>query len=169
MAGAKKVRTQKKKKDKSALTINQNSHTNDQTETSYVETKESLEVDVEESEGSDQDSNQSMNDVSEFYKHYEIDRMITHKCISAMCIKLRNHRFCFKQISERISSEPFPDANKESPLDKVKQLQPWIDMLPQLPCQYVMQCYGSTKINGRYYSICDLVEDNEPLPFQMTQ
>ena len=53
--------------------------------------------------------------MSEFYKHYEIDRMITHKCISAMCIKLRNSRFCFKQISEVISNEPFPDTKLESP------------------------------------------------------
>ena len=41
-------------------------------------------------EDPDLDSNRSMEAICDFFKHFEIDSMITHKCIATFCFKLRN-------------------------------------------------------------------------------
>ena len=115
------------------------------------------------------DTDRTIEEVSDFFKHFEIDQMITHKCIAVTCFKLRDQRFCLKQLSGCISNELFLGKqymnNDNNPVPNKKLIQPWIDMLPQLPKQHVLQCYGFTRIKDHYYSICDLVEDNKLVMF----
>ena len=115
------------------------------------------------------DTARSLADVADFFKAFEIESMITHKSIAARCFKLRNQRFFLKQITEAIPNEPFQgEAFREEDEGRPHHLQllkPWTDMIPQLPHQHWLQCYGVIRINNRYYYICDLVEDNKLIPF----
>ena len=100
--------------------------------------------------------------------------MMSHNCIVASCFKLRNQKFFLKQISlkklelenpckiteEAEETEQFEVLNIDFPRLQFDLLEPWTDMLPQLPQQNVLQCYGITRIKERYYFICDLVQDN---------
>ena len=119
------------------------------------------------------DSARTMEDLNDFFRHFEIDQMITPKCISVMCFKLRNQRFCLKQLIDGLNDDMFPGKlyrdEENSPLMKLDLMKPWIDVLPQLPGQNFLQCYGVTRIKDKYYTICDLVEDNKPVSFQKTE
>jgi len=94
-------------------------------------------------------------------------------------VKLRGQRFFLKELgsgalrAEDILQEEEENTIPSDPrrlnqgysLTDMKILRPWTDMLPQLPKQHLMRCYGVTKIKDRYYQICDLIEDLKDLPF----
>ena len=68
-----------------------------------------------------------------FLKHFEIEKMITPRCISVVCFKLRNQRFCFKQFIEDVDEKIFPSVPIEEENNKTEKLdliKPWINTPP---------------------------------------
>jgi hypothetical protein len=109
----------------------------------------------------------NINDDS-FYEHYEIEKMITVKCIAATCNKLRDQRFFLKKIPTHILHYSYElSGNLDSKevlqnkdiIPEFDLLQPWLDIPPQVPIQNFVQCYGTIKFKDALYTVSDLIQD----------
>ena len=90
--------------------------------------------------------------------------MITVKCMAVACNKLRYKRFLLKELPSEliILIREQPGSSIEDEILRI--LKPSMDLLPQLPTQNYIPCYGILPINNTYFTITDLVENNNFLP-----
>jgi hypothetical protein len=98
--------------------------------------------------------------------------MITVKCMAVACNKLRYKRYMMKELPAELvehvrSNLTLTKTDEEEELMKI--LKSSMALLPQLPTQNFIPCYGLLPLNKTYFTITDLVQDNHFLPSQQAE
>lgn len=89
--------------------------------------------------------------------------------MAVACNKLRYKRYMMKELPAELVKhvrENLTLTKTDEEEELMKILKSSMALLPQLPTQNFIPCYGLLPLNKTYFAITDLVQDNHFLPSQ---
>ena len=119
-----------------------------------------------------------------FSQHLDVEKVLGIKCTVVVCYKMRNKRFLMKLLPREVVKlqefiKAYDNQNEKGKIDSkkiqarhnhkllkqidIKCMDAWINLPPQLSNQNFCNCYGIIKIGQDYYTMSDLIEDNQEL------
>ena len=128
-----------------------------------------------------QTQSEESDDDSLFFDHYDIEEILSLKCIAVQNNKLENKRLMMKKMPKRaiqihMSNQKLSDDEDDEHSDHdchkcekiekhanaydIRLFDPWINIPPQIPAQNFNHCYGVIGVKKDIYILTDLIQDN---------